>query len=204
MNVIRRAALQTAAALALVTVASGVIRAQTTGAKIAYVNISALLQEAPGRAAAEATLQREGQSSDAQMQKMSDSLNKLVASYQKREASLTPAQRETQQKAIANIQTEFQGKALQLRQELAQRENELMAPLQEAVMKVLEDIRTEDGFSIILADNPQARVILAADKNLDITDRVVARLKTVAATTPAPGAKTAAPASAPAGVTRKP
>lgn len=205
MRLFRRAALQTIAALVLLGVASTVAQAQASGVKLAYVNISALLENAPGRAAAEATLQKEGQTADAHMQKMSDSLNTLLAAYQKQEPSLSATQRETRQKAIANVQTEFQSKALQLRQQLAQRENELMAPLQEAVMKVLEDIRTEGGYSLILADNPQARTILAADKNLDITDRVVARLKTVAASAPAPATtKPAAPASAPAGVTRRP
>jgi len=74
------------------------------------------------------------------------------------------------------------------------------------VRKVLEDIRVEDGYSMILSNEPGASPILVADKNLDITERVVARLRTVQATkaaTPATQQKPAgAPANAPAGVTR--
>jgi len=63
---------------------------------------------------------------------------------------------------------------------------------------VLDDIRSEDGYAMIMTGDPQ--LILSYDKNLDITDRVVARLKTIAAMP----TKVGAPVSAPAGVTRKP
>ena len=75
-----------------------------------------------------------------------------------------------------------------------------MAPIMEQVKKVLDDIRIEDGYAMIINGDPN--LILAYDKNLDITDRVVARLKTIAARPVAP--KPGVPASAPAGVTRKP
>jgi hypothetical protein len=78
----------------------------------------------------------------------------------------------------------------------------------ETVRKVLEDIRAEDGYALILSSEPGSSPILAADKNLDITERVVARLRTVAAAKPAvtapaqPKPAVGAPASAPSGVTR--
>jgi outer membrane protein len=93
----------------------------------------------------------------------------------------------------------LQTKNQQLQQQAQQRQNELMAPIMEQVKKVLDDIRLEDGYAMIITGDPN--LILSYDKNLDITDRVVARLKTVASTpTKTPGA----PVSAPAGVTRKP
>ena len=53
----------------------------------------------------------------------------------------------------------------------------------------------------ILANDPGQSVIVSSDKNLDITDRVVARLKTVAATMKnAPATKPGTPA--PAGVVK--
>ena len=64
--------------------------------------------------------------------------------------------------------------------------------------RLIRVIRTEDGYAMIISGDPQ--LILSSDKNLDVTDRVVARLKTIAATP----TKVGAPVSAPAGVTRKP
>ena len=192
-------------ALALVVSGAGVMHAQA-GTKIAYVNTAALLENAPGRTDAEATLQRESQGFQAQLEKMSDSLNKMIASYTKAEPTLSATAKDTKQKEIQALQTNLQARQLQLQQQFAQRQNEVMAPIREQVMKVLDDIRGEDGYAVIIANDPQASVILSADKNLDITDRVVARLKTLAAakTPAAPATKPGAPVSAPTGVTRKP
>ena len=166
--------------------------------KIAFVNTAVLLENAPGRTQAESTYARETRGYGDQLKKMSDSLNNMFAAYQKQEASLTATQKESKQKALRDLQEQLQEKQQQLSQQAQQRQNELMAPIMEQVKKVLDDIRTEDGYSMIITGDPN--LILSYDKNLDITDRVVARLKTVAA---APS-KPAVPVSAPAGVTRKP
>jgi outer membrane protein len=172
--------------------------------KIAYVNPQALMAAAPGRAAAESLLTKEGDSYRAQLQTLQDSVNNMLAKYQKDEPTLTAAQKDSRQKAMQALETELQGKNAQFQQQFQQHENEVMAPVTEQVRKVLDDIRTEGGYSLILSNDPQGSPIVSADKNLDITDRVVARLRTVAATTKPAAAKPAGAPPAPAGVTRKP
>ena len=198
-----RAASATLAVLTLTATATHTARAQqpASGFKIAFVNMGALLENAPGRVQAESTYARETRGYGDQLKKMSDSLNTMFASYQKQEASLTATQKESKQKALRDLQEQLQEKQQQLSQQAQQRQNELMAPIMEQVKKVLDDIRTEDGLSMIITGDPN--LILSYDKNLDITDRVVARLRTVAAT-PTQVPKPGAPVSAPAGVTRKP
>ena len=167
--------------------------------KIAFVNTAVLLDNAPGRVQAESAYARDTRGYSDQLKKMSDSLNTMFASYQKTEATLSATQKETRQKAMRDLQGQLQEKQQQLAQQAQQRQNELMAPIMEQVKKVLDDIRTEDGYAMIINGDPN--LILSYDKNLDITDRVVARLRTVAST---PTTKPGAPVSAPAGVTRKP
>lgn len=167
--------------------------------KIAFVNTAILLDNAPGRSQAESTYARETRGFTDQLKKMNDSLNTLFTAYQKAEPTLTATQKETRQKAMRDLQSALQDKQQQLSQQAQQRQNELMAPIMEQVKKVLDDIRTEDGYAMIITGDPN--LILSYDKNLDITDRVVARLRTLAST---PTPKTGAPVSAPAGVTRKP
>jgi outer membrane protein len=174
-------------------------QAQQSQFKMAFVNMAILLDNAPGRTQAESTYARETRNYSDQLKRMNDSLNTLFTSYQKAEPTLTAAQKETRQKAMRDLQGALQDKQQQLSQQAQQRQNELMAPIMEQVKKVLDDIRTEDGYAMIITGDPN--LILSYDKNLDITDRVVARLRTVAST---PTPKTGAPVSAPAGVTRKP
>ena len=188
----------------MLAIGSSVAAAQQPAARIAYVNPQALFDNAPGRAQAESTFKKETESYRAELSRMSDALTKMVSDYQKDEAKLTAADKERRQRAIAAKEDSLRGRQQQLEQQASMRQNELMAPIMESVRKVLEDIRAEDGYAMILSSEPGNSPILAADKNLDITERVVARLRTVAATKTAPAAKPAAgaPANAPSGVTR--
>jgi len=173
------------------------------GIKIAFVNSQALMPAAPGYAAAEATLSKEGEGFRTQLQKLQDSVNKMLTDYQKAEPSLTAAVKDSRQKAIQSLETDLQAKQLQFQQQFAARQNEVMAPITDAVKKVLDDIREEGGYAMILDNAPGASNIVSADKNLDITDKVVSRLRATAATTkaaPAPAKPGAS--SSPAGVTR--
>ncbi len=173
--------------------------------KIAFVNSQSLMEAAPGRAQATDLLNKEGQTYQTQLQKMQDSINGLYTKYQKDEPTLSAAAKETKQKAIRELETEFQAKQLQFQKAFDDRTKEVMAPITDAVKKVIDDIRSEEGYSIILDNAPGAGNIVSADKNLDITDKVVSRLratpapKVVAPAAPKPGA----PAS-PAGVGRPP
>ena len=189
---------------AAVLLGAGVAAAQQAPLRIAYVNPQALFDNAPGRAEAQAAFARETEGYRAELAKLSDALTTMVSTYQKEEAKLLPADREKRQRAIAAKEDSLRQRQQQLEQVASQRQNELMAPIMEAVRKVLEDIRVEDGFAMIFSSEPGSSPILAADKNLDITERVVARLKTVAANKTAAPTKPAAgaPANTPSGVTR--
>ncbi|MEK7402717.1 MAG: OmpH family outer membrane protein [Gemmatimonadota bacterium] len=186
----------------LVTLAAGTAEAQAA-LKIAYVNPQALFQSAPGRAEAQAAYQREAEGYRTELTKMSDALTALVSDYQKNESKLLGPEKEKRQAVIQAREDSLRARQSELEQQANERQNQLMAPIMETVRKVLEDIRAEDGYAIILSSEPGSSPILAADKNLDITERVVARLKTLAAAKPATPAKPpGAPAAAPSGVTR--
>ncbi len=195
----------TAIALGLMVVA-GIAQAQGAAApatvKIGYVNTQALMEAAPGRVVAESLLAKEGSVFQTQLQKMQDSLNQLLTKYQKDEPALSATQKKTRQEGMQALETDLQAKNLQFQQQFNQRQQEVMAPIQDVVRKVLDDIRVEDGFAMILDRTPGQSPILSADKNLDLTDRVVSRLRATAKPVlPAP--KAGAPQT-PAGVTRPP
>ena len=188
----------------LVSGVGGVAVAQTS-IKIAFVNSQTLMEAAPGRAAATDLLTKEGQGYQTQLQKMQDSINGLLTKYQKDEPTMSAATKESRQKTIRDLETSFQAKQLEFQKAYDERTKEVMAPITDQVKKVIDDIRVEDGYAIILDNAPGAGNIVSADKNLDITDRVVSRLRaTPAAKISAPTAtKPGAPAS-PAGVTGRP
>ena len=192
-------------ALATSLIAIGTAGAQTAPAsapvtvKIGYINSAQLLQEAPGRAEAEAQFDREVGAYRTQLQRMNDSLNTLMAAFDRDAAKLDTTTRAARGKVIRDRETEYQARARGLDSTMQARQAQLVKPIMERVQAVIESIRQEDGYSMILDVGAQASVVVAADKRLDLTDRVLARLKSqgVPPTTPASAA-----VPQPAGVTR--
>ncbi len=168
--------------------------------KFAFINSQAIMQTAPGRAEAELQFQKDMEGFRAQVAKLGDSLNLLQEAYKKEEPSLSPTAKEAKLKVLNDKQTNYQERVQKLNDQAQQREGELMQPILENVRKVLDDLRAEGGYSFIF-DVSAGSFIVSADKNLDITDRVVSKLKLAAPR--AAGKASTGPASAPAGVTTK-
>ena len=200
-------ALTTAAAVPALAQAAAPAPQQGAAARIAFVNSQVIASQAPGMKEATEQVQKQVASYRQEVQRMSDSLNTLVADYGKQEATLTPTAKEARQKAIRAKEAEYQARARQLEDSVQRREREVMRPLMERINKTIEAIRAEEGYAMIFDAGSNAGVVVAADKSLDITDSVLARLKTArpvsARPTTKPGEKpSGAPVSSPAGVSR--
>ena len=72
-----------------------------------------------------------------------------------------------------------------------QRQAQLLQPIIDQIKVALEDIRKEEGLTMILDVGSQANPIVAIDKNLNITDKVLVKLRSM----PPPQAAPAAPAA---------
>ncbi len=173
------------------------------GQKVAYVNTQMILQSAPGAAEAQQTFQKEMEGMQKQVQLLSDSLATLEAAYTKEAAALTPAARETRLKSLTEKKTSFEEQAEKLNQQAEQRQFELMQPIMDNVRKALDDMRLEGGYSFIF-DVANSSFIVAADKNLDLTERVIAKLRTMPRAAAAPATPAAGPTTRPAGVQSRP
>lgn len=151
--------------------------------RIGFVNVEQIMAGAPGLAEARTTFQGEVQAIQPELERMAAELDSLQQQYQRQQATLAAAartQRETE------LQTKYN--ALQQRQlTLQTREQELLAPITRRIEEVIEQIRREGSFSIIFSSTESG--IIAADETLDLTNRVLDRLRTgpatAAPTTPA-------------------
>ncbi len=199
---------------ATVAVAQAPAAAPAQVLKVGYLNSNQVLEGAPGRAEALAQFEKETLPLRTQMQRMSDSLQSIIGEYQKAAPQLTPAQRAQREATLGAKQQEYQQRAQEMQTAAQARQEELMAPVMEQVNKVIQDVRAEDGYSFIFDAGAQVPFIVSADKNLDITSRIIDRLKSLgppklpAPATAAPAAVGATkppatgPVASPAGVTR--
>jgi outer membrane protein len=190
-------------ALAVFAVAPVASQAQGT-LKFAYIDSRALLAQAPGRAEAEAQFQKEMASYQQQVQKMGDSLNTMMAAYTKAELTLSPSAKEARQKTIRDKEAAYQERVQGLQEQAQQRQGELMGPIMQLINTAISDVRAQDGYSFIFDVGAQGGVVVAADTTLNITEKVLARLKTISArpasSVPVPNA--GAPMTTPAGIAK--
>lgn len=192
----------TLVALGLLTFVSGAASAQSAGMKFAYIDSRVVLDKAPGRAVAESTFQKEYDAAQVKIKKMQDTLEAMASAYQKAAPTLSAVNRELREKEIREKQQTFENSARLLEAQMQQRQGELVQPMMTQIREVLDALRKEDGYAFIFDVGANASVIVAADSTLNITDKVVSRLKPIPVT--AKDAPKAAGAKAqPAGVVPK-
>ena len=155
------------------------LQAQATAPqKISYVDSRYIVNGAPGTPIAQGMLQREMTGMEAQVKRMSDSLDVLTTAFTKEQATLSGDKRDVRIKAINDRQNEYQQRYQALQQQAQDREAEVMQPILDQVKIALEDVRVEMGLSMIL-DISQNGVLVAADKNLNVSDRILTKLRTM-------------------------
>jgi outer membrane protein len=170
--------------------------------KFGYINSQLVLQQAPGRANLEAQLKTQMDVFQKRMGVMQDSMQAMLTAFQKDQATLTPAVRTQREDAIRKKQEAFAEEAESLQQKAADARETISRPLMEMFNRVLNEVRAEEGYAFIFDVGSEAQVIVAADKNLDLTEKIIARMRT-AATKPAaatPAKPAGGPVQAPTGV----
>ena len=172
--------------------------------KLAYVNTQAIMAQAPGRAEAEKRFEGELTANRDQAKRMSDSLNAMITDFGKAEPTMTAADKEARTKLIRDKQAEYQQRVSRMEEDAQKRQMEFFQPLMQQVERILADIRREDGYAMIFDVGAQGAPIVAADTTLDITQKVIARLK--AAPAPAAPARPASvgPVAQPSGMSTRP
>lgn len=194
-------------AVACLAVVAGPLAGQGTQVpKFAFIDSKVILQRAPGSAAIQAQINKERADAQASVSKLQDSLRILYDAYLKEQPTLTAAQKEAREKALQQRNADFDQRVSQMDQQMQQRQYDLIQPLMAQIREVLDAIRAEDSYTFIFDVGNDPGLIVAADKNLDITEKVIGRLKPVTVNVaPRPDSTRANSARpAPAGISRPP
>jgi outer membrane protein len=211
MSAILRALVGAATVLAVGAAAPLAAQSAPAPQRFAYVDTRLILNDAPGRAEAEAQLQKESVLWEGEVKRMQDQMNAMITDFQKKQATMAAAEREKETKRIQDKQAEFQKRNDDINAEAERRRNEMLQPILDQIKLALEDVRKASGLDAIF-DVGQNATIVAVDKNLNISDRVIARLRILGApvvsksTVPVPPTTPAKPSgiptNAPAGIGR--
>lgn len=186
MSVRSRGALLVAALLSL---AAAPLAAQ----KVGFVNTQRILQEMPARAQAEARMRAALDSLGARQQVMVDSLNGLIAAFERDSAGLSQQDKLARFQVLQAYDARYRD-TLEVLEEASQlAQAEAMQPLFDQIRVALDDIRASDNYTMILDLSREGSPIVAYDRNLDITDRVLTRIRAAGTPTPRPQTPAATP-----------
>jgi outer membrane protein len=154
------------------------LAAQQSGGKIAYVNTQAILKSTPGYASAESTFTKELETYRGEVQKLQASLDSAASDFEQQSVLLSPTQRAAKRKDLEGQQQKLEQRTQELQQRAATRERELLDPIQSKVNSVIEGMRASGNYAIIFDVSAPNSGIVTADKSLDLTQKVIAQLKT--------------------------
>lgn len=165
------------AALALIfALAAGSAEAQTL--KIGYINSQEILASAPGAREAQQAFEREMQTYTNEAQRLQDELTRLQQQLAQQELTLSPEAKRNRQQQIQQKAQEAQTRMSEMDQLAAQRRAELVQPVMDRITEVIEAMREEGNYALIL--DVAAGSIISADPSLDLTAEVLRRLGSTA------------------------
>jgi outer membrane protein len=149
----------------------------TGGTKVAFVNAQRILQNTPGWTAAEQTFQKESEGYRLELQKLQATLDSAASDFEQQSVVLSPTQRQAKRQELETKRQQLEQRAQELQQKAGQRQRELLEPLQAKVNSIIEGVRAESGIAIVFDVSAPGSGVVAADRSLDLTDKVIDRLK---------------------------
>jgi outer membrane protein len=155
-----------------------------TGTTVVYLRSAQIVQNAPGSTEAQRTFERELGEARTELQQQAAVVDSMMQDYQRQEVLLSPQAKTQKEQEIRDLQTELANRQRELDTSLQQRQQDLLQPILDRVAGVIEQIRTERGYSIVLDASTEG--VVAADTTLDITALVMSELGQDVAVPPTP------------------
>ncbi|HPF62432.1 MAG: OmpH family outer membrane protein [Gemmatimonadales bacterium] len=178
MTRVRSAALPLLAVLTVLCAAPVALVAQGGSAPrgVAYVAIQAVLQRTPGYAQAESTWTAEVAGYQRQMTELQARLDSASAAFEQQSVMLSPSNRAVERKKLEDQAGVMQQQVADLRQKASERQRELLDPIEQRVVAVIESLRVEGNYAVVFDVSSQGSNIVTADPALDLTKKAIDRL----------------------------
>lgn len=168
MNITR---LGTVAALALLSASP--LAGQ--GTKVGYVDVRAVLREYEPAQEAQRTVEAAVAGYRTELEQLEADLQEAWTQYQQQQMTMNPEARRAREQELQNKQIAIGERTQELGTRASEREAEVFQPIMDDIRAVLEEIRVEEGYGIILDSNSNA--IVVADPALEVTQEVLTRLR---------------------------
>lgn len=145
--------------------------------KVGYINARAILLATPGYAQAESTYNRELAGFRGEVDRLQNSLDSAAADFEQKSVMLSATAKTAKRRELEQQRDRLEARATELRDKATQRESELLSPIHGRVNDAIEAIRAEGSYAIIFDVSANEGLIVAVDKSLELTQKVIDKLK---------------------------
>jgi outer membrane protein len=162
--------------LAAVLMISAFASAQS---KIAHINSEAIMQALPEAQDAQKSLDALVTQWEGELKKMQDDWKRKFDEYDKKKLILTEQARSEQERQLRELDagiSDLRNRKFGQNGELFQKQNEVMKPIQNKLLQVLEEVAKDDGYDYIL-DKSGDILLLYANSKTDLTQKVLERMR---------------------------
>jgi len=158
-------------ALAAVVLVATAGTASAAEYKIGFVNTERLFREATPAKRAQAKIEKEFATRDAEIQKLAKQVRDVQAALDRDGATMADTDRRNKERDLANQTRDLQRMQREFREDINLRKNEEISALQERANKVIQQIAESEKYDLILQDP-----VVYASQRIDITDKVIKAL----------------------------
>jgi outer membrane protein len=162
------------ATLMVLTVLAPALDAQVIP-KLGYIDSQQIIAESQQAKSAQEAFDRDMARYRSEVQQMGEELQAMVTAYEQQRGTMAADARQAKESEIQVKNSEYEGRLRDLENQAAQRRQELVAPVMERINEVIDQIRREGSYAMIL--DVAAGSVIAADPSLDLTQEVLRRLQ---------------------------
>jgi outer membrane protein len=143
--------------------------------KLGYIDSQQIIEESAQARTAQEAFDRDMARFRSEVQQMGEELQTMVTAYEQQRGTMAAEARQARETEIQAKNAEYEGRLRDLENQAAQRRQELVAPVMERINEVIDQIRREGSYAMIL--DVAAGSVIAADPSLDLTQEVLRRLQ---------------------------
>ena len=148
----------------------GISQAAVAETKIGFVNSDRVMREAAPAVRAQQRLEKEFEKRDQELQRITRDLKSMQEDLERNGPTMADGDRRNKERALTELNRDFQRKQREFREDLNQRRNEELASVLDKANRTVKELAEQENYDIIFQE------AVYANPRIDLTDKVIKSL----------------------------
>ena len=148
----------------------GLSQAAIAETKIGFVNSDRVMREAAPAVRAQQRLEKEFEKRDQELQRIARDLKSMQEDLERNGPTMADGDRRNKERALTELNRDFQRKQREFREDLNQRRNEELASVLDKANRTVKELAEQENYDIIFQE------AVNANPRVDLTDKVIKAL----------------------------